>query len=54
MRVGYITRALGCVYEPKVSPCLHHDLTLLTTNPRHFERIPDLVIVSDPGSFATL
>lgn len=34
--------------------CLHHDLTLLTTNPRHFERIPDLVIVSDPGSLATL
>ena len=28
--------------------CLHHELTLLTTNPRHFERIPDLTVVSHP------
>ncbi len=31
--------------------CLHHRLILLTTNPRHFERIPDLTVVSDPGVF---
>lgn len=30
--------------------CLHHELTLLTTNPRHFQRISELTIVSNPGS----
>ena len=30
--------------------CLHHGLTLLTTNPRHFQRIPELTVVSRPGS----
>ena len=30
--------------------CLHHELTLLTTNPRHFERIPDLTVVSNPDA----
>lgn len=33
--------------------CLHHDLILLTTNPRHFERIPDLTVVSSPHSLAS-
>ena len=28
--------------------CLHHHLTLLTTNLRHFERIPGLTIISQP------
>lgn len=28
--------------------CLHHNLTLLTTNPRHFERVEGLLIVSEP------
>jgi len=28
--------------------CLHHNLILLTTNPRHFERVEDLPIVSEP------
>ena len=28
--------------------CLHHDLTLLTTNRKHFQRIPGLRIVSSP------
>jgi len=28
--------------------CLHHDLTLLTTNPAHFLRVPGLRIVSTP------
>jgi tRNA(fMet)-specific endonuclease VapC len=28
--------------------CLHHDLTLLTTNRRHFQRIPGLRIISTP------
>ena len=30
--------------------CLYHELTLLTTNPRHFARIPDLTVVSHPDS----
>jgi tRNA(fMet)-specific endonuclease VapC len=30
--------------------CLHHGLTLLTTNARHFERLPDLTLLSDPRS----
>lgn len=30
--------------------CLHHNLTLLTTNPRHFQRVPELTVVSRPGS----
>lgn len=28
--------------------CLEHDLTLLTTNPKHFQRVPGLRIVSSP------
>jgi predicted nucleic acid-binding protein len=28
--------------------CLHHDLTLLTTNRIHFQRIPGLRIVATP------
>ena len=28
--------------------CLHHNLTLLTTNRRHFQRIPGLRIISTP------
>ena len=29
--------------------CLYHHLTLLTTNPRHFQRIPGLTVVSEPN-----
>lgn len=29
--------------------CLHHGLTLLTTNPGHFQRVPDLAVVSKAG-----
>ncbi|CUU08499.1 hypothetical protein GBSOP10_10557 [Armatimonadetes bacterium GBS] len=28
--------------------CVHHNLVLLTTNPRHFERIAGLQIISEP------
>ena len=28
--------------------CLHHQLILLTTNPRHFQRIPGLTVISKP------
>jgi len=28
--------------------CLHHDLTLLTTNRSYFQRIPGLRIISSP------
>jgi tRNA(fMet)-specific endonuclease VapC len=28
--------------------CLDHGLTLLTTNPAHFQRIPGLAIISTP------
>ena len=30
--------------------CLHHDLTLLTTNPRHSQRISGLTVVSESDS----
>lgn len=28
--------------------CLEHQLTLLTTNPKHFQRVPGLTIISTP------
>jgi len=43
-----VGRTIGDLDTMIAATALHHDLTLVTRNRRHFERVPDLKIHRDP------
>jgi tRNA(fMet)-specific endonuclease VapC len=47
-RLRQSNQLIGDVDLLIAATCLNHDLTLLTTNPGHFQRIPGLPIISTP------